>query len=198
LGTNATQTPFGRYGYGQCNFGSSGATNFSATLSDPDAATMLRSFGKRNYRGCGQSQACGYWVDISYVQPTATSPTSPNSPYKNIPIWGYDNSTIYDAYILYSNATTQADPQIDYKEYLSKAQMDYYLGFIPTIITNNIPTGKDFYDFDVNLLYCLCYATQNPSSPYPNLWTTHRSFQYWVRSGVFVNDCGGWVGLPRI
>lgn len=179
--------PF-KYAYGQCDMISGSATNVSTSTTNPDAPTLLRSYGKYNYT-CGTALACGYYTGVNTTVVTPTTVTTPTSPYAGIP--GYSNRDTWHAYTFYADdqlPLTLADPNYDYKIWLTASVMNFYLDRIPTIISSNLPTGKTLKDFNVGYNRCLCAPTWNSVL---NEWVLQESYTYYVTHGTYIVGCGG-------
>ncbi|MEO6833647.1 MAG: hypothetical protein ABI378_13600, partial [Chitinophagaceae bacterium] len=189
------------YGYGQCDIMSGVATSVTTASTAPDAMNALRRYGKRNYLGCNTDQACGYWVDVSTLQRFPFGVSSPTSPYNSAGYRGFPNDDIWNAYTFYVDGNTPyttMDPDLVYKQWTTTPMMDFYLSYIPGIIANNIPSGKRFYDFNIEHLVCLCAPKKHTNSPYPTEYTMIDQYSYAVTSGIFVVGCGERIGISNM
>lgn len=188
------------YGYGQGDFVSGSVINKVSGPAYPSAATLLRRFGISYYNNCVLQTAytCGYNVNISTIDINISSANTVSSPTSDFTstVTGFKNKDIWEAFIYYDGCDISSnlnDGQIDYKHYMNTPMLDFYLSYIPTYISNNIPSGKSFYDFNITWLYCLC-APQY-SSEYGSCGHT-SSYQYSITSSEFVEyPCNTWIGI---
>lgn len=169
------------YGTGQCDVDATNNGNPVGTQNNaPGARWTLRSYGMSNYLGFSAT-AFGYLVTkIKTTSVSASSVSSPLSPFHAIP--GYNNTNIYGLYCDYSSGMLSVpslvDPNWGYKQWLVTGMMNYYLNFIPGIISGAVPTGKTFYDFNISTPYVNSYNKYSIVT-----LTYHHTELYYISTG---------------
>lgn len=171
----------------------------------PGAASTIRSMGKVRYRGTCITNACEYYVNIvtnpeEGYQGNAIS--SPISPYVTAGISGYKNGDVFSTTRFFPWADTlcaagmnypnAVDPARDLKVYLTKPMVNFYIYRVPDIISANLPSGKTFYDLNIEWMYCLCCARSPFTYDNPDGWTLpfhSQSYNYYTSYGDKLNDC---------
>jgi hypothetical protein len=179
------------YAKGQCDIDMNTKTAQNVNTTVPGAAAMLRQYGIGNYNG-STVRLSGYFVNnVTSMIWSASGPTSNvQSSYAASNIPGYSNTTIWNTY-KFTNGTSSnwqfADADMVFKDYLTTPMMNFYLQFIPGIISSNTPNGKTLNDFNITWITCLCSptaaSTGNNPWPYPAL---RYEYRYDITYGNYV------------
>lgn len=196
---------------GQCDLNMVDGTLIgSPNTTLPNGSVVLRQLGVSNYWGGNPpviTTMIGYMQTITREDMT-NNPNSaigwPISDYNNQHIHGYINSRIWscDQFYNVAGTTDHSDLNEGFKTWLTTANLNFYLSFIPAIITeckNNLVmppnsglTPASYTLSDLSVVWATNFAAQQPEWPFflPHINQRH---QYKITYGVVTN-----IPLPPV
>ncbi|MBS1630381.1 MAG: hypothetical protein JST27_10015, partial [Bacteroidetes bacterium] len=139
------------YGFGTLDYSTNSINSVDCTK--PGAAALLRAYGMNNYFAT-YGQPSRVFVPINIQLPPGPgiypSLTSTNHDYTNR---GYTYYTNADQYWVKVNDAAGHPSYVNqfYAQWLNTAMMNFYLGYIPVKLHNQLPTGKYFCDFQISI-----------------------------------------------